>query len=67
MNDQRPGCLSGILKLFLLDKVFDWLQRRFGYKSGSCMGCGCGFVMLIIFLYLAASIIFGTDWFRFSF
>lgn len=67
MNEQRPGCLSGILKLFLLDKVFDWLQGRFGYKSGSCMGCGCGFVMMIIFFYLAASIIFGTDWFRFSF
>ncbi len=67
MNEQRPGCLSGILKLFLLDKVFDWLQRRFGYKSGSCMGCGCGFIMMIIFLYLAASIIFGTDWFSLSF
>jgi hypothetical protein len=67
MDERRQGCLSGLLKLFLLDKLFDWLQERFGYKSGSCMGCGCGFVMMIIFIMLAASIIFGTDWLRFSF
>ena len=67
MDDRRQGCLSGLLKLFLLDKLFDWLQERFGYKSGSCMGCGCGFVMMIIFIMLAASIIFRTDWLRFSF
>jgi hypothetical protein len=67
MDDRRQGCLSGLLKLFLLDKLFDWLQERFGYKSGSCMGCGCGFVMMIIFIMLAASIIFGTDWLRLSF
>ena len=67
MDDRRQGCLSGLLKLFLLDKLFDWLQERFGHKSGSCMGCGCGFVMMIIFIMLAASIIFGTDWLRLSF
>ena len=67
MDDRRQGCLSGLLKLFLLDKLFDWLQERFGYKRGSCMGCGCGFVMMIIFIMLAASIIFRTDWLRFSF
>ena len=67
MDERRQGCLSGLLKRFLLDKLFDWLQERFGYKSGSCMGCGCGFVMMIIFIMLAASIIFGTDWLRFSF
>ena len=67
MQNQKPGCLSGLLKLFLLDKLFDWLQKKFGYKSGSCMGCGCGFILMLIFLALAASIIFGTDWFSFSF
>jgi len=67
MNTQRPGCLSGFLKLFLLDKLYNWLQRTFGYKSGSCMGCGCGFILMLIFLWLAASIIFGTDWLRLSF
>lgn len=67
MDDRKPGCLSGLLKLFLLDKLFDWLQRKFGYKSGSCIGCGCGLVLLLIFLGLVISIIFGTDWLRLSF
>jgi hypothetical protein len=64
MENRQSGCLSGLLKLFLLDKVFDWLQERFGYKSGSCMGCGCGFFLMIIFAWIALSIIFGTDWLR---
>lgn len=67
MDNRRPGCLSGLAKLFLLDKLFDWLQEKFGYKSGSCMGCGCGFVLMVIFAMLAISIIFGTDWLRLSF
>jgi hypothetical protein len=67
MDNRRPGCLSGLFKLFLLDKVYDWLQQRFGYKSGSCLGCGCGTILLIIFGMIFISIIFGTDWFRFSF
>lgn len=66
MDNRRPGCLSGLLKLFLLDKVFDWLQERFGYRSGSCMDCGCGTILLIIFIMLFISIIFGTDWLRLS-
>jgi len=64
MDNRRPGCLSGLFKLFLLDKVFDWVQERFGYKSGSCMGCGCGFVLVILFIMIASSILFGTDWLR---
>ena len=67
MDNRRPGCLSGLFKLFLLDKVYDWMQERFGYKSGSCLGCGCGTIMLIVFIMMLISIIFGTDWFRFSF
>jgi hypothetical protein len=67
MNNRQPGCLSGLFKLFFLDKIYDWLQRRFGYRSGSCMGCGCGTIFLLIFIWIFFSIIFGTDWFRFSF
>ncbi|OJX40550.1 MAG: hypothetical protein BGO78_06065 [Chloroflexi bacterium 44-23] len=61
--DNRSGCLAGLLKLFLLDKLFDWLQSRFGFGRG-CSGCGCGVILVIIFVIIAGSIIFGTDWFR---
>ena len=61
MND-RPGCLSGLFKLFLLDAVFDWAQKRFGFGRGGCCGCGCGVIMLILFVAIACSIIAGTDW-----
>ena len=61
MNN-RSGCLVGLLKLFFLDKVFDWLQNCFGFGQG-CMGCGCGVILLIAFLIIAGSIIFSTDWF----
>ena len=64
MDNRRSGCLTGIFKLFLLDKAFDWLQERFGYKSGSCMGCGCGVILMVIFVMLAASVIFNTNWLR---
>ena len=59
----RPGCLSGLLKLFLLDRLFNWLQERFGFGRGvSCTGCGCGVILLILFLILACSVITGTNW-----
>lgn len=60
MNN-RPGCLAGVLKLFMLGWLFDWLQDRFGFGRG-CSGCGCGIILLIIFLVLACSIITGTNW-----
>lgn len=62
--DNRPGCLVGLLKLFLLDRLFNWLQSTIGFGKGGCGGCGCGFILLIIFIFLFISIIFGTDWFR---
>jgi hypothetical protein len=62
--DSRPGCLGGLLRLFLLDKLFDWLQGRVGFGRGGCGGCGCGVILVIIFLILFISIIFGTDWLR---
>jgi hypothetical protein len=62
---RRQGCLEGLFELFMLNVVFDWLQKRFGFGRGaSCTGCGCGFVLLIIFLLLACNIIFGTNWLR---
>ena len=65
MND-RPGCLSGILKLILLGWLFDWLQDNFGFGKG-CSGCGCGVILLIIFALAACSIFGGTNWFQLGF
>ncbi len=67
MND-RPGCLSGLLKLALLNWLFDWLQKRFGFGRGlSCTGIGCGIILLIIFLILACMVVTGTDWTQIGF
>jgi hypothetical protein len=64
----RPGCFSGLLKLLLLDWLFDWLQNRFGFGRGcSCTGVGCGCFLLILFLIFAFSIITGTNWSSFGF
>lgn len=62
--DQRPGCLGGLFRFFLLDTLFKWLQRNVGFGRGGCGGCGCGFILLIIFIIVALSILFNTDWFR---
>ena len=62
--DRRPGCLGGLFRLFLLDTLFNWLQRTIGFGRGGCGGCGCGFILVIIFLILLFSILFNTDWFR---
>ena len=60
----RQGCLAALLELFLLDKLFEWLQRRFGFGRG-CVGTGCGVILLIIFILVACSIITKTNWLRF--
>ena len=58
--DRRGGCLSGLLHLLLLGWLFDWLQKTFGWRSNrSCMGCGCGFILLIMFIYLVLAILAG--------
>jgi hypothetical protein len=68
MFDDRSGCLGGLLKLFLLDRLFDWLQDRFGFGRGcSCTGCGCGVMLVILFLIFACGIIFSTNWMDFGF
>jgi apolipoprotein N-acyltransferase len=62
MNDRR-GCLGGLLELFLLTSLVNWLERRFGFGKGcSCAGIGCGFIILIVFLCALCSIVFGVDW-----
>ena len=50
----------GLLELFLLNKLFDWLQRSFGFGRG-CSGIGCGIIFLCIFLFLACNIVFGNE------
>ena len=62
--DQRPGCLGGLFRIFLLDTVFNWLQRTIGYGRGGCGGCGCGLILMILFLVILFSILFGTNWFK---
>lgn len=62
---ERQGCLQGLLELFLLDKVFEWAENRFGFGRGfSCTGCACGVILLIAFILVACSIITGTNWFK---
>jgi hypothetical protein len=67
MDRNRPGCLSGLLKLFFLRTGYDWMQRRVGYGRGGCMGCGCGTLLLIIGAVILFSILFGTEWTDFRF
>ena len=63
--DRRPGCLGGLLRLAILNVVFDWLQENFGFGRGcSCTGIGCGTIFFIIFVLMACSIITNTNWFR---
>jgi hypothetical protein len=63
-RDNRPGCLMGLLQLFLLDKVFAWLQRGIGFGSGSVLGCGCGPILLVIFVLMACGIFCNTNWLK---
>ncbi len=63
--ERRQGCLEGLFELLLLNVLFDWLQRRFGFGRGcSCTGCGCGLVLTILFIVLFVSTCMGTDWTR---
>jgi hypothetical protein len=50
----RQGCLASLLELFLLDKLFNWLERRFGL--------GRGLIILVAAILLACSIITRTNW-----
>lgn len=62
--NRKPGCLQGLVRLFLLNWLSDFLQDRFGFGRGcSCTGIGCGFILLILFLVLSCSVITGINWF----
>ena len=65
--NQNPGCLSGILQLFLLSKIYNWGQEKFGAKRGGCCGCLIGTVMFVIFIMLVLKIVFNVDWTSFRF
>ena len=52
----------------MLDVLFDWLQRRFGFGRGaSCSGCGCGMILLVVFLVLSCRVITTTNWLHLGF
>ena len=58
----RQGCLAGLLQLFLLDKLFDWLQKNVGFGRSGCFGFGCGMILLVLFVLFACGILTNTDW-----
>jgi hypothetical protein len=62
--NRNQGCLAGLGELFLVGWIFRWLQRVIGYRSGSCLGCGCGILLFFIMVWIILSIIFGTNWLR---
>lgn len=62
--NRNQGCLSGLGELFLVGWIFRGLQRMFGYRSGSCLGCGCGTILFLIFIWIVFSIVFHTNWLR---
>ena len=63
MMGERRGCLGGLLELFLLTTLFNWLQENFGFGRGcSCTGIGCGLVLSFIFACAFCSIVFNVDW-----
>ena len=60
---ERRGCLGGLLELFLLTSLFNWMQENFGFGRGcSCTGIGCGLVLLFLFACAFCSIVFNVDW-----
>jgi len=66
-NNDNPGCLSGILQLFLLSKIYSWGQKHFGSERGGCCGCLIGIVFFFIFIGLVLKIFFNVDWTSFRF
>jgi len=64
MDRNRPGCLEGLLRLFLLNTLFSWLQRTIGFGRGGVGGCGCGLIILIIAACVIIGQICNIDWLR---
>ena len=63
MYRNRPGCLEGLFRLFLINALFSWLQRTFGFGRG-CSGFGCGIILLIIFACVIIGQVCNIDWLR---
>ncbi|NPA93348.1 MAG: hypothetical protein GXO56_06685 [Chloroflexi bacterium] len=62
-QDDRPGCLGGLLRLAALAWLFDFLEERFGFGKGcSCSGIGCGTLMLILFILAVCYVLATTNW-----
>jgi hypothetical protein len=61
---RKPGCLGGLVELFALNWLYDFLQKNFGFGRRSCGGCGCGVIMMIIFIVLVCSILTNTNWLK---
>ena len=62
MSDRdRPGCLEGLFRLFLLNALFAWLQRTFGR---GCSGIGCGLIIFVIAACVLTSQVCNIDWLR---
>jgi hypothetical protein len=66
-KNENPGCLTGLLELFLLKNVYNWGQEHLGAKRGGCCGCFMGIIFFIIFIALALKIVFNVDWTSISF
>lgn len=67
MIEEKPGCLGGLARFAILGWVFDWLQDNIGYGRGGFMGNSCGCVLVVVAVLFACGILFGTNWFDFSF
>ena len=63
MYRNRPGCLEGLFRLFLINALFSWLQRTLGFGRG-CSGFGCGIILLIIFACVIIGQVCNIDWLR---
>ena len=63
MYRDRPGCLEGLFRLFLINALFSWLQRTFGFGRG-CSGFGCGIILLIIFACVIIGQVCNINWLR---
>ena len=66
MKDEKQGCLSALLQLFLVRNIYDWAQRKFGYGNG-ILGCGCGCLLMVVFIIVVFSILTKTNFLDFSF
>ena len=56
-----------LFELFLVSKVYNWAQEKFGAKSGGCCGCVIGVILFFIMIMVVLKIVFNVDWTSISF